>query len=613
MRLCSAALPNLAAVKRAPEAHSAQGELLPPEIVVSILNGFAASLLMDKDKLELLKSKCLEGAKHGDDDDATTVSILKSSHTVLTYLTWGIRHIEKASMSIQQGEKEGSEEHLKNAAQMLKSLIDSIQLELNDHPTIILSNVRMPKASFILGLAHVFLALVCKMRKNTNNLIASHLLEAFIVSPNNARQSFLPELWNQLFRPHLSAVEAWYKKEHINIVSSFSRSPSASANSKPCSPKIAHSLASPTAANTVVSRANSLMDLVSGMRFSKRGNMMHVQHDQAKQLEKMNMQVKLLSDLYEQSLDEGTIQYARRYQDLIVSYYGRFSCDSTWKLLQNDNTNVVVQHRMAGDEVDKTAVATNIKEAAAHEACTQVDYDDIDDKLMPGRGWMGANALQLKRSLFDAVFGTVPINKTSKQDKSSITPSSPTSSLLGLCHKDFPKVIDPLRPKASGQTRDCEEADACTSAASHQKIVGDSYAAGKAATIRDIVNTASSPMRQEPNPLNRCSKLRAAMRGRSLSAETLNRYHLLIPDPESSSSMVGDEPTKLPPISCKNDYVQTTCGQVGGVASSAQTKRLIDFIQDQDKDHQTDANKYSTMPCHEVENQLTRSYQVSKE
>ncbi|KAI5074609.1 hypothetical protein GOP47_0010570 [Adiantum capillus-veneris] len=602
--LCSAALPNLAAAKTAPEARSTQGELLPPEIVVSILNGFATSLLVEKDRFELLKSKCLEGAKLGHDDDAATGSILKSSHTVLTYLTWGIRHIEKASTCLQKGEKESIEEHLKNAEQMLKSLIDSIQLELNNNPTTILSSVRVPNASFILGLAHVFLALVCKLRKSTSNLIASHLLEAFIVSPNNARQNFIPQLWNQLFRPHLSAVEAWYKKEHANIVSSFSRSPSVSADSKPCSPKIAHTLTSPRAANSVVSRANSLLDLVSGMRLSKRGNMMHIQHDQAKLLERMNMQVKLLSDLYEQSLDEGTIQYARRYQDLIVNYYGRFSCDrdsGTWKLLQNENTKVEVHHRMAGNEIGNEAVASTIKEAAAPDICTEVDDDDeVDGKLTSGRGWTGTNALQLRRSLFDAVFGTVPNNKTSKQDRSYTSPSSPISSLLRLCNKDFPKVIDPLRSK--------EETDACTPAANYEKIIGTSYASGKATTIRDVVNTASSPMLQELDTLNKRSKVKAAMRGHNQSAETLNENYLLTPDPESSSSMTSHVPTELPPPSCKKDYVQTTCEQVGAVSHSAHSKRLIDFIKD--NDNQSDTNKYSTIPSHKVANRVTRSCQT---
>lgn len=73
-----------------------RAELLPPETIISILNGFTKALLLENERFEQLKSKCLEGAKLGyndhHDSGVPLGSILKSSHTVLTYLSWGIRY-----------------------------------------------------------------------------------------------------------------------------------------------------------------------------------------------------------------------------------------------------------------------------------------------------------------------------------------------------------------------------------------------------------------------------------------------------------------------------------------------------------------------------------------
>eukprot|EP00250_Pteridium_aquilinum_P021680 c25195_g3_i1 orf=195-1742(+) len=469
--ICSAALPadataakstptDVQSTQRAPDGYA---ELLPPETVISILDGFAKVLLKDPERFELLKLKCLEGAKIGLDDGnpsaSPTGSILKSSHTVLTYLSWGIRHIEQASASPHEAEKGSKEEHLKKAEQMLRSLTDSMQLELDDHPTAILGSMRVPNASFILGLAHVFLALVWKLRKNASKFVASHLLEAFVVSTRHARQSFIPELWSQLFHPHLSAVEAWYKKEHIKIINSFPRSSSITTNSKLCSPSSDSNFVSPMPANAVVARANSLMDLVTGLRSSKRGasstcsesNVVEDEHDQSKLAEKMNMQVKLLSNLYEQSLDEGTVQYARHYQDLVMSYYQRFSFDHSSKTqtaLQRSDDGGQMQPSITRSHLDQEEVTANVKEAAAPDVRTQLEYDAVASNMMSGGGWMGANALQLRRSLYEAIFGTVSMEKTSKKGRgSNSSPSNQVSSLLHLCNKELPQVLDPLRAK----------------------------------------------------------------------------------------------------------------------------------------------------------------------
>ncbi|URD84690.1 Zinc-finger of the MIZ type in Nse subunit [Musa troglodytarum] len=64
--------------------------------------------------------------------------------------------------------------------------------------------------------AHLYLSVICKIRKE-DRMTADHLLQVFCTAPLEARAILLPDLWNQLFLPHLSHLKAWHKKEVESI------------------------------------------------------------------------------------------------------------------------------------------------------------------------------------------------------------------------------------------------------------------------------------------------------------------------------------------------------------------------------------------------------------
>ncbi|KAI4340556.1 hypothetical protein MLD38_025380 [Melastoma candidum] len=67
--------------------------------------------------------------------------------------------------------------------------------------------------------AHLYISVVYKLQKK-NRVSAKHLLQVFCDSPFQARTALLPELWENLFYPHLSHLEIWYNQEADSLVSS---------------------------------------------------------------------------------------------------------------------------------------------------------------------------------------------------------------------------------------------------------------------------------------------------------------------------------------------------------------------------------------------------------
>ncbi|KAL5983235.1 hypothetical protein ACLOJK_017319 [Asimina triloba] len=70
--------------------------------------------------------------------------------------------------------------------------------------------------------AHLYLSVIYKLRKK-DLISAKHLLQVFCDSPFQARTVLLPELWDQLFLPHLSHLRLWYDQEAEAISNMASR------------------------------------------------------------------------------------------------------------------------------------------------------------------------------------------------------------------------------------------------------------------------------------------------------------------------------------------------------------------------------------------------------
>lgn len=70
--------------------------------------------------------------------------------------------------------------------------------------------------------AHFYLSVIYKLQKK-DRIAAKHLLQVFCDSPFQARNALLPDLWEQIFLPHLSDLKVWYNKEASSLANSPSK------------------------------------------------------------------------------------------------------------------------------------------------------------------------------------------------------------------------------------------------------------------------------------------------------------------------------------------------------------------------------------------------------
>ncbi|KAL5557877.1 hypothetical protein UlMin_034088 [Ulmus minor] len=65
--------------------------------------------------------------------------------------------------------------------------------------------------------AHLNLAYLWKLRNNVHNSVL-HILDMFVVDPFFSRIDFTPELWKELFLPHMGSIFGWYSEERHRLV-----------------------------------------------------------------------------------------------------------------------------------------------------------------------------------------------------------------------------------------------------------------------------------------------------------------------------------------------------------------------------------------------------------
>lgn len=65
--------------------------------------------------------------------------------------------------------------------------------------------------------AHLNLAYLWKLHDDVENSVF-HVLEMFIVDPFFSRIDFAPELWRDLFLPHMSSISGWYSRARHRLV-----------------------------------------------------------------------------------------------------------------------------------------------------------------------------------------------------------------------------------------------------------------------------------------------------------------------------------------------------------------------------------------------------------
>ncbi|KAL3693885.1 hypothetical protein R1sor_007536 [Riccia sorocarpa] len=269
--------------------------------MITVMGGFAMSALLDADGRSSLKERCAERLKqeHG-------VIAPYAEQAVLANLDWGIQGLEKAVKATNNPETRSA--RLEHTEEML-------QVAVNLDPRRTTGGV---PNSYLSSWANYYMALVWKLRNNDRNT-AVRFLEMFILEPGQSRRVFAPALWEQLFRPHMANIDAWYQAEHAQIMSS---SPPLGLHGGLDIPQRRRNRLGDLDGSHLRTSSKSLEqefdDSASLAGESINGDMTPSRQGRGKEstlAADQIMRLELLNRLYQDSLDENTQQYAQYYKD----------------------------------------------------------------------------------------------------------------------------------------------------------------------------------------------------------------------------------------------------------------------------------------------------------
>ena len=194
---------------RQPEIEEAPAEPALDEIAVramiSILTGYIKRFFIDGDFKASLRHNCFASLNFvGLEEGINTES------KVIDNLEQAIETVERAA------EESATATELKKASLHLSVITGLNANDLKDGFTSGIPNSKLSAC------AHVYLSVVYKLQKK-DRIAAKHLLQVFCDSPFPARTSLLPELWNDIFLPHLSHIKAWYNHEAASLADAPSK------------------------------------------------------------------------------------------------------------------------------------------------------------------------------------------------------------------------------------------------------------------------------------------------------------------------------------------------------------------------------------------------------
>ncbi|XP_022937096.1 putative E3 ubiquitin-protein ligase LIN-1 isoform X1 [Cucurbita moschata] len=173
-------------------------------LLVATIDDFTRGRLMNKEHRNLHKEQCAErlAAEDGSHDKDTEVRY--SDQAVLANLDWGIEALEEALNTSNIETKFARLDHAEKMLQVC-ALLNSNE-----------KTAGVPNF-YLSAWAHLNLSYLWKLRGNVHNS-ALHILEMFIVDPFFSRIDFAPELWKELFLPHMSSIVGWYSEERHRLV-----------------------------------------------------------------------------------------------------------------------------------------------------------------------------------------------------------------------------------------------------------------------------------------------------------------------------------------------------------------------------------------------------------
>ncbi|CAI0382690.1 unnamed protein product [Linum tenue] len=175
--------------------------------LISSVATFITTQLTNKEKRLQHKDHCAErlsakdGASTNADDQA---EVRYSDQAVLANLDWGMEALEEA---IGTSNRETKLARLEYAEKLLQvcAMLDCSQ-----------TTAGVPNF-YLSAWAHLNLAYLWKLRGSSHKAL-HHVMDMFVIDPFFSRVDFAPELWQELFLPHMGPVAAWYSQGRNKIV-----------------------------------------------------------------------------------------------------------------------------------------------------------------------------------------------------------------------------------------------------------------------------------------------------------------------------------------------------------------------------------------------------------
>lgn len=170
--------------------------------IISILSGYFKHFLRDEDfRASLRRSSFASLNVNGVEEGLITES------KVVVNIEEAIETAERAA------DERCNTKELKKASLQLSVIAGLNKNDLKDGYTSGIPNYKLSAC------AHLYLAVMYKIQKK-DKAAAKHVLQVFYDSPFQARTILLPDLWEQVFLPHLLDVKSWYDKEVKSLANS---------------------------------------------------------------------------------------------------------------------------------------------------------------------------------------------------------------------------------------------------------------------------------------------------------------------------------------------------------------------------------------------------------
>lgn len=239
------------------------------KLLVTTIDNFTRDRLINKEERARHKEQCAERLAAEDGSyEKDMAEVRYSDQAVLANLDWGIEALEEA---VDTSNMETKLARLDHAEKMLQvcALLNS------DQKTAGVPNF------YLSAWAHLNLSYLWKLRNNIDNSVL-HVLEMFIVDPFFSRIDFAPELWKDLFLPHMSSIVGWYSEERHRLVMQ------------------------------AIPDASDLSLTADLDQFFNESVILSMRPDQLEKMQK-------LEKLYRESLDENTRLFAKHYKDCMNS------------------------------------------------------------------------------------------------------------------------------------------------------------------------------------------------------------------------------------------------------------------------------------------------------